>query len=111
MGTEVPISDIGRRDKRGSRVWNTSDMRICRMRSSGAECTKGSRAFDRDDSTEGIDIVSDGEAQGSDLAEDIQSASGTEEEAVLGESFLVQRVLRGYDWSGCGHDTQVCPLP
>jgi REP element-mobilizing transposase RayT len=38
------------------------------------------------------------------------SVSADEGEAVLGESFLVQRILRRHSRIGCGHDTEVCPL-
>ena len=57
-----------------------------------------------------VDIAAIGSAEGSDGNESISPISAFEKEALLGQSFLGQGLLRGYGGSGCGYDTQVCPL-
>jgi hypothetical protein len=52
-----------------------------------------------------------GAVEGPDLDADIPLVSAFEEKALLGESLLVQGPLCGHSRVGCGHDTQVCPLP
>ena len=110
MGSEIPVSNPGGRGQRGCCGGDSSDMWICRLRSGGTECAAGPRASGVDDPAEGIGIGIDGAVKGSDVDEDVPSVSATQEEAVLGQSFLGQRVLRGYGGIGCGHDTKVCPL-
>ena len=93
-----------------SRGGDSSDMWICRVRGGGIERPARSRSSCFDDSAEGIGFGITGSVKGSDVDEDVQPVPGVEEEAVLGQSFLGQRVLCGYGGSGCGHDTEVCPL-
>lgn len=111
MGAKVSVSDPGGGSARGCRVVDSSDMRIRRLRGGGVERAAGPRASGFDDSAEGVRIGVDGSSQGSDIDEDVPSVSATEEETLLGQSFLGQGVLRGHGRLGCGHDTEVCPLP
>ena len=89
---------------------DSSDMRLCRLRGSGAECAARPRSSCGDDSAEAIGFGIAGSVKGSDVDEDVQAVSATQEEAVLGQSFLGQGLLCGHSGFGCGHDTQVCPL-
>ena len=59
----------------------------------GVECAKRSCACSVGDSTEVFGIGGDGDGQGKECDQDVSEVSGFEEEAVLGESFLVERVL------------------
>ena len=111
MGTEVSVSDLNRGCEGGSRSWGPGDLRVCGMRGDGAECAAGSRASGSDDPAEGVDIRTAGSGEGSDLDEVVSPVSVFEEEALLGQSFLGKRLLCGHRGIGCGHDTQVCPLP
>ena len=45
-------------------------------------------------------VRSDGDVEGKDGDQDVSDISGDEEEAVLGESFLGERVLCEHDWAG-----------
>jgi len=78
--------------------------------SGGAECATGSRAPGFDNSAEGSRIRVTGSVEGADVDKDVPPVSAFEEEALLGQSFLVQGLLCGHGGIRCGHDTQVCPL-
>ena len=62
-------------------------------------------------STQGCDLGSDGPREGPNINEVIQAVSSFKKAALLGQSFLVKRLLRRYDWSRCGDDSQVCQIP
>ena len=111
MGTEVSVSDFDRNGKAGGGGWDTGDLWVCGQRGGGAECAARSRAPGCDDSAEGVDIRVAGPVERADIDEAVPPVSVFEEEAVLGQSFLGQGLLRGHGGVGCGHDTQVCPLP
>jgi len=111
MGSEVSVSDPGGGGERGRRGVDSCDMWVCWLRGSGAQCATGPRASGFDDSTEGIRIGVDGTFKGADIDEDVPSVPAAPQEALLGQSFLGQRILCGHGGLGCGHDTEVCPLP
>jgi hypothetical protein len=111
LGTEISVPDSNRFGEASRRRWGAGDLRVCRLRGGGAECAAGSRASGADDSAEGSGIGLIGSVEGADLDKDVPPVSVFEEEAVLGQSFLDQGLLCGHGGIGCGHDTQVCPLP
>ena len=86
-------------------------MWVCRLRSGGIECTAGPRAHDCDGAAEGSDLRLDGESERAIIDQDIQAVQASEGKALLGQSFLVERILRRHDWSGCGDDPEVCEIP
>jgi len=111
LGTDVSVSDPNRSGKAGRRSRDPGDLRVCGIRGRGAECAAGSCASGGDDPAEGIDIGVAGPVEGSDVDGVVPPVSVLEEKAVLGQSFLGQGLLCGHSGIGCGHDTQVCPLP
>ena len=86
-------------------------MRIFWLRGRGIECAAGPRASDRNGTPEDRNIHIDGPIEGSELDADISAIPAFKEAGLLGQPFLGKRVLRRYGGFGCGHDTQVCPLP
>ena len=81
------------------------------MRGDRAECATGSCASGTDGTAEGVYIPAVRAFEGSDIDAFVSSVPVSEEKALLGQSFLGQRLLRRHSWIGRGHDTQVCPLP
>ena len=79
-------------------------MRMERVGSGSIECSEGSRACDIGNCAEVFSIRSDGNVEGKDSDQDVSEISGDEEEAVLGESFLGERVLCEHDRVGRGED-------
>ena len=110
LGAEIPVSDFDRCGERGHRKRDTSHLRFCRLRGGGVERSSGPCALGVDGSSQGGDIATDGSSEGADLDAIVSSVSAIEEEAILGQSFLGQRLLCGHGGSGCGNDTQVCAL-
>ena len=98
--SEVSVSSLAGREgkvcggKREDVVW------VERVGSGGVECSKGSRACDFGDSAEVFSVGRDGNVEGEDGDQDVSEISRDEEEAVLGESFLGERVLCEYHWAG-----------
>jgi hypothetical protein len=90
MGSEVSFSDPYRSGKAGSGDRDPGDMRVCGLRGGGAECAAGPCTSGGDNSAEGIDIGAAGAVRGSDIDEAVPPVSVFEEEAVLGESLLVE---------------------
>ena len=86
-------------------------MWVFRLRSSGIECATGPCSSDRDGATQGGDFHIDGSAKGPKFDADFPAVSAFEKTGILGQSFLVQGLLCRHGGFGCGHDTQVCPLP
>ena len=111
MGAKVSVSNPNRSGKAGCGEWDSCDLRVCGMRGDRVECAAGSRASCCDDSAEDSGVSFDGKIKRSMFDEAVSPVSVFEEETVLGQSFLEQRLLRGYGGVRCGHDTQVCPLP
>ena len=110
LGSEIPVSDFDRPRKGNAGGGNIFDLWFCRMRGGGVERPTGPCSFVGAGSAQGSDIAAIGSAEGSDGNESISPISAFEKEALLGQSFLGQGLLRGYGGSGCGYDTQVCPL-
>jgi len=81
------------------------------MRGCGIECATGSCASGDDDPAEDIGVSFAGTIERADVDADVPAVPASKEEAVLGQSFLGQGVLRRHSGTGCGHDTEVCPLP
>ena len=71
-----------------------------RSGSGRVECSKRSCACDLGDSAEVCGVGSDGDVEREDGDQDVSEFSGDEEEAILGESFLGERILCEYDWAG-----------
>ena len=111
LGSEVPFPNSDGSGKGRVGIWYPGDLWFCGMRGCGIERATGSCASGDDDPAEGIGISSAGTTERADVDEDVPAVPVLKEETVLGQSFLVQRVLRGHSGTGCGHDTQVCPLP
>lgn len=86
-------------------------MWVCRLRGGGIERTAGPRAPDCAGAAEGSDLRPDGESEGAVIDQGIQAVQASEEKALLGQSFLVQRILRRHGWSGCGDDSEVREIP
>ena len=86
-------------------------MWVCRLRDSGTECTGGPRPHDCHGATEGRDLRVDGKSERAVIDQDIQAVQGSERKALLGQSFLVERILRRHSWSRCGNDPEVRKIP
>jgi len=110
MGTEIPVSGFDRWCEGGRRERDSSHLRFCRLRSGGVERSTRPCAPGDDGTAQAGDIVIDGSTEGPDIDALVSPVPEFEEEAILGQSFLVQRVLRRHGGPECGHDTQVCPL-
>jgi len=111
VGSKVPVPDLNRDGKGVFGSGHPGDLWICWVRSSRIERASGSCASGVDDSAEGIGIGVAGAFEGADIDEDVPAVPAFEEEALLGESLLGQRLLCRHGGIGCGHDTEVCPLP
>ena len=57
-------------------------------------------ACDSGDCAEVFGVGSDGNVEGEDGDQDVPEFSWDEEETILGESFLGERILCEYDWAG-----------
>ena len=75
-------------------------MRMERVGSGRIECSEGSRAYDIGNSAEVFSVRSDGDVEGKDSDQDVSEIPRDEEEAVLGESFLGERILCEHDRVG-----------
>ena len=82
-----------------------------RIRSGGVECSKGSCACDIGDSAEVFSVGSAGDVEGKDGDQDVSNFSWDEEETILGESFLGERVLCEHDRVGWREDQEICAIP
>ena len=71
-----------------------------RVASRRIESTEGSRACDIGNTTEVFSFRSNGDAEREDGDQDVSEFSRDEEEAVLGESFLGERILCEHDRAG-----------
>ena len=69
------------------------------------------RAHDCDGAAESSDLRPDGESERAVIDQDIQAVPASEAKALLGQSFLVKRVLRRHGWSGCGDDPEIREIP
>ena len=98
--SEVSVSSIAGREsevcggEREDVVW------VERVGSGGVECSKRSCACDIGNTAEVFGVRSDGNVEGEDDDQDVPEFSGDEKEAVLGESFLGERILCEHDWAG-----------
>ncbi len=90
--------------ERGSReVCGGNNKAIMRMEESGCErneCTRGSCTYSGEYTSESIDIRVDGDFEGEDSDQIVQGLSRAEDEAILGESFLEQSILREHSGAG-----------
>lgn len=110
LDSQISVQGIGRSRQRSDSRRHPGNLRFCRVRGYGVECSKGPRASGGDGPAEGCDFRSDGPRQRSDSDEGVQSVSGIAQKALLGQSFLVQGVLRGLHRFGCRNDPQICTL-
>jgi hypothetical protein len=111
LGSKVSVPYIDGGSKGGFGNWHPSDLWIRRMRSCGAECPNRSCAYGDNGTAKDIHIGVVGKAEGPNLDEVVPSVSAVKEEAILGQSFLGERLLCGYSRTGCGYGAQVCALP
>ena len=75
-------------------------MRVERVGSGSIECTQGSCTCDIGDSAKVFGIGCYGDVERQDCDKDVSDISGDEKEAVLGESFLGERILCEHDRDG-----------
>lgn len=110
MGTEIPISGVDRWTEGGRGERDPSHLRFCRLRIGEVERSTLPRPPENDGATQAGGIAIDGSAEGPDIDALVSPVPEFEEEAILGQTFLVPRVRRRHGRPECGHDTKVCPL-
>jgi hypothetical protein len=111
LGSEVSLPDPDRSHRSKGCRRGGSDLRVCRSRGGGAECAERPCPLDRDGSAEGLDLGTDGASQRADVDEDLQAVPAFAKKALLGQSFLVKRVLCGHRRDGRRDDPQVREVP
>jgi hypothetical protein len=110
LGSQVSIQDTDWQCRRRGSDMHTNVCGANEDKGGGAKCASGSRASTRNGTAEDIGFRLCGHDEGTDGATSIQQVSGFEREAVLGESFLVEGILRGHRRSGRRDDTEVCKI-
>ena len=100
MVSEVSVSGIAGRAGKVCGSECEDAVRVERIGSGRIECSEGSRAYDIGNPAEVFSVRSDGDVERQDGDQDVSEISGDEEEAVLGESFLGERVLCEHDRVG-----------
>ncbi|VTR70826.1 hypothetical protein DESC_860002 [Desulfosarcina cetonica] len=94
MGSQVPVPGIDRSGQNGLRRVHPCNLRIYRMRSDRIERATGLCPSDCEDPTKDCGIPMDGAFKRPKFHTDIPTVSVSAEAEILGESFLVQRLLR-----------------
>ena len=107
MGAEISVSDAAWADRQGGAEMCDGILSADGMRDSGDECAGGSCAFVGKGAAEVVDFGVDGRPERTHGDSDVYAVPDVTQEALLGESFLGQRVLRRYGWTERGHDSKI----
>src|SRR5690349_4213077 len=99
MGTEVPVPDVAGADWSGSAKMRDDVLSATRMRDRGNECPDRPRALVGQGAAEAIDLGVDGRPERTYCDPAVHGVSEFAQEAVLGQSFLGQGLLRGHGWA------------
>ena len=110
MDTQVSVSHSGRGCRPRSRRLYSSLRRTEAMRDCGTECPVRSHSPDCDDSSQDRGFGYGRDLERSDRDSSIQSVRPSEAETLLGEPFLVERLLCGHRGSGRRDDPEVYDL-
>jgi hypothetical protein len=110
VGSEVQISNIDGADKGKRASWDPGDMWVLWMRGDRAKRTGGPCTSGGDGTTEAIDIGLAREIEGAECDAIVSPVSALEEETLLGQPFLGERILCGHSRLGCRNDPQVCAV-
>ena len=110
VGTEISVSDTHRSDS-GLGPWgSTIHMQLCRLWSNTTQCSTRSCAPDRDGSSENLSIGFHGTIEGAELDQIIQEIQRSSKKALLGQSFLVKRLLCWHHRPWCWDDWEICKV-
>ena len=111
MGSEVSVSDVTRAGrKRGAKV-RDGILSATGLRNSGTERSARSCALTGEGAAEAIDLGGDGRPERTYCDPIVYAVSESAQEAVLGESFLGQRLLRGYGRTEQRYDPKIRKVP
>lgn len=96
VGTEVSVPDAAGTDRQGGAEMHDGILSAVGMRDRGDEHSGGSCAFVGKGAAEAIDLGADGRPERTYGDTVVHGVSDVTQEAVLGQSFLGERVLCGY---------------
>ena len=85
-------------------------MRMEKSRNNGTERQEGSHSRGCDNTAQDICVRVDGNAERKDSDTAVQRSAESEEKAILGKSFLEQRLLRNHTWYGRGENPAICKI-
>ena len=96
MGAEVPVPNVAGAHWSGGAKVRDDVLSAAWLSDCGDERASGSCAFAGEGATEAVDIGADGRPEGTHRDTLVQCISEHAQEAVLGQSFLGQGLLRRY---------------
>ena len=111
LGAEVSVSNAARADWQGSAEMRNDILSAVGMRDRGDEHSGGSRAFVSKGAAEDVNLGLNGRPERAYRDTALQRIFVYTEEALLGQSLLGQRVLRGYGRAEQRDDTKIREVP
>ena len=111
MGSEVPISDASGSDWSGGATVRDDVLSAVGLYDRGDQCAGRSRAPAGEGAATAIGIGADGGPERTYCDTVVQRISEFAQEAVLGQSFLGEGLLRGHGGAERGDGSEVRPVP